>query len=1462
MDFPGVARCQLAAIGARLGGCAARRQCFCRGRDARWRHRHHSHDWRQWAHHRRHCQSGWWCFGVSTNTYREFNVPRAGVDLDNSAASARTILNQVTSTNPSVLEGPLAVLGPRANVVIANPNGVSVNGMTVQGVGNLALTTGQVTFNDFKTANGQLQRNLILNTGQGAIDIGADGLSGTLLNLELVAKQIRIGGKVENLYGDPHARVRAVAGTSRAEIDTSVSPTDNLTPWITYAAPAVSAGQGVALDITAAGSLVAGRIELMVTDQGAGVRHAGAALATAGDFVVSGTGDLQLVSGKIGAKQDVLIGSGGLTGTGDLSAGRYLQVSADRVDLTGSTLAAGTATAGDLVIGAQGQAHAQPVRLADTTLAASRGIGLLDAGAGIALTGVRANAGGNLLIETPTLTTAAGASRTSLTAAGTVTVVAGETTLAGTDVDGVSGTTTRATNLSMQDTRLQSSGGSVAMVATGRHAQSAGNTTITATGGNANIQGALTSDGDTTITAGQDATVAGALASGGNTAMRATSGSATVSGALFGIGDVSVTAGQNATLGGSVTTGGNLGATAGQTLSVGGLDWVGGNATLRGHDIAMGSAPGASNIVNGTLDASAARNLTLTGDTQAGNATLHGAAVGNQGATVALRQMTVNGGTVTNTGMLVGDQVNVTATDLVNRGILGGQSATLNVANSLDNAQGLLVGAQRLDVTTAALASNPGGTIFAGDLSGRNPYTGDLSMTVTGVDGSFNNAGGQLLASNNLTLNTPNQTFDPSGAATGTLNANGTLTLAAQAIRNTGTWDVPGANVVLQASNGITNTGTIQKAGDLTLATGGALENSGQIVGGSNLSLSAGTLTNTGTIHANGDLSMAGNVVNPGSAEALGNVAITGGDYDNRGGTTQAGGDLKFDLAGTLNNTGSTIGALGNLRIAAGTVINDRTAPVDAGSTTGKVINNDLLNSLVIGSHATADQTCPGDAGCSGNMKGPPANLTIGELVRNADGTIPLIPGPVQVSSGDLNGSMQWVPMWHIGLDPANNPLPPGEVDMRVALPTVDRTVVKQADGVAGQIVSGGNLDITAASLSNQGGVISATRDVTLSVNSLNNGRSASLLDGVTDAVNEADMNAFLTQLQTIGSADWRNAPPGSRSLMVGALTKEICQGVDNCYIPVATDVPLLVGMTASGAAVTAPVQNSTTERLGKSGQITAGGNLALNGTGDLTNAGDLTALGNIKITTPGTFTNQGAYTSQITTTPGCVAGAPDCPDDSNARVQTLAWHQAPSTVAAGGTLTVQAANIENLNATLAAQGDVSLAATSSVTNRAGAIQSLTGDVSITAPTLVNQTLDPVTLYKSYGGQNPSYAGGCNPGGTNGNSQCAAREDTAAGPAAVISGARDVRLSGTTLTNKGSLITGGRDVTVEMTGAIDNRSISLNADWFGRWQEERGGGDRWHDTGGRTTLGSLESGIQAGNTLSVKAGGQILNTGM
>lgn len=1469
--------------------------------------------------------------GISVGQYRSFVVDPIGLILNNSttgggtflggqvpansslanSGAANVIINQVTTSAPAQLNGPVEVFGQSAAVIVAAPGGVYTNGASFTNTTQVTLTTGVPQFLDAKGAptsfDAATAAAFLVNGGRIQIanpspgNPNGVGIEGTVGGINLIGESIGVDAA---LYaGD---RLNLVAGR---QLVTPNGGGFNVTPTTTNnASTNTTATNGLAIDATAFGAMTAGQISILSTAAGVGVRAVGNMAASskdltidsAGNLTVGGhyaKGDVALTSGgsattgngqaegsySLRATQDATLGGtttanqavsvtagGSINGTGGVSAQQAATLAAGgSVDINGSVSgsqvaisAAGNDGKGDIHVGGN---LSSPGTIAlsaarDTTIdgsAVSAGDLNLSTQRNLTINGAAGSTGGNV-----SLTGVTG----SVTTTGDVSSPGSLTVTAGTDANlGGKVAAMGPVNVTAQTGSITTSGqvGSnsdltltaAQNVTVGGQAQSAGNTTITATGGSAAINGALTANGDAAISAAQDATIAGSLASGGNTSIAATNGSATVNGSLLSMGNASVSAAQNATLSGSVLTVGDLAATAGQTLSVGALPYVGGNATLRGKDVSVGSAASQDNQVGGTLDAAATNSLTLTGNTQATNATLAGQTVSNAGTTVATQALTVNGGNVTNasSGALVGNTVNVNATDLANRGTLGGQTVTVNAAGTLDNANGLIVGVQNLNVTAGALTSNAVGSLFAGDLSGLNPTVGDLTLTVTGGAGSFNNGSGKIQANNNLTVNTPNQAFDPSAATTGTLGAGNTLTLSAQSINNSGTWNVPGGNAVLNGAQGISNTGTIQKAGDLTLSTGGTLANSGQIVGTGNVTLSGGTLTNTGTVHANGDLGLAGNTTNSGTVESLGNIAITGGDYDNRGGTTQAGKNLAVDISGTLNNTASVIGAQGDVHIAAQQVINDRGAPVNTGAggtVTGQVINDALVNSTVIGSIAS--------------NTGAFANVTLGDLFRNADGTIPLMLGNVQVAAPD--GSSQWVLMWHIGQDPAWYPViansPMWHQNVSLSGLTVDRTVVQQTEGTAGQIISGGKLDITAASLSNKGGVISAVRDATLNVGTLDNGHSASLLDGVTDTVNAGGLSAFLAQLQTIGGTSMGGIVTPGNTMMWGNLIIPDCQGDSGCPLPTPTDTPLIVGKAADGTAVTGATQSSVTERVGKAGQILAGGNLVVNGTGNLTNAGDLAAAGNVTITTPGTFTNQGFYDAKVTSTPGCMPGSTTCAI-TNAHHDDLAWQQTNNTVAAGQGLTINAANVQNLNGTLAAQGNVNITATSGVTNQSGTIQSVNGDVAITAPTLVNKAMDPVTLHKDYGDLNPPYAGGCNGGGSYKGSNCSANETVAAGPAGVIQGAQNVTLSGSTLANNGGLISGGNNVTVNMTGGVDNTSLAQNANWAGTWVEQTGmfSSDKTHSTGGTAVLGSQESLIRAGNVLSVTSGGQVVNTG-
>ncbi|KVU12424.1 filamentous hemagglutinin [Burkholderia ubonensis] len=243
--------------------------------------------------------------GVSSNSYSSFNVTAAGATLNNTGINARTIVNQVTSTNPSLIQGQIDVAGPRANVVLANPNGITVNGGSFVNTGHVALSTGNVSFNDVQIAPGVIQRNVVLDTATGTIVVGPGGLASALIGLDLIAKTIRIDGPVNNTFTSPTAGVRLLAGSSRVELNTGLSPSDNANDWLTRSATMnPDTASSYAIDITAAGSLTSGRVQLIVTDRGPGVRSAGPLNASLGDFLLTSNGNVELSNTKIDVAQD------------------------------------------------------------------------------------------------------------------------------------------------------------------------------------------------------------------------------------------------------------------------------------------------------------------------------------------------------------------------------------------------------------------------------------------------------------------------------------------------------------------------------------------------------------------------------------------------------------------------------------------------------------------------------------------------------------------------------------------------------------------------------------------------------------------------------------------------------------------------------------------------------------------------------------------------------------------------------------------------------------------------------------------------------------------------------------------------------------------------------------------------------------------------------------------------------
>jgi filamentous hemagglutinin family protein len=240
---------------------------------------------------------------ISHNTYSAFSVPETGVNLDNATVGARTIINEVTSTAVTRIDGALTVIGPKADVIVANPNGIAVNGGRFQNTGNVALTTGAVGYD----AN----NNVFTTTRVGQITIGSGGLSGTMEELGLISKTLRIGGPIRFDLPDTASHANIVTGDSTVGFDSArggfgVDGTGQL-PWALATDRGTDAIDAVVVDITVGGSLSAGRISVTVTDQGAGARFAGDQLASAGGFRLTSSGRLEIVESRVSAKESINI---------------------------------------------------------------------------------------------------------------------------------------------------------------------------------------------------------------------------------------------------------------------------------------------------------------------------------------------------------------------------------------------------------------------------------------------------------------------------------------------------------------------------------------------------------------------------------------------------------------------------------------------------------------------------------------------------------------------------------------------------------------------------------------------------------------------------------------------------------------------------------------------------------------------------------------------------------------------------------------------------------------------------------------------------------------------------------------------------------------------------------------------------------------------------------------------------
>jgi len=247
--------------------------------------------------------------GMSHNAFTNYNVDPHGLVLNNGDMSeafrqsqlagqvagnsnlapgnqASIILNEVTGNSRTYLNGFTEVLGGKADIIIANPFGITSSGGGFINTDQASLVTGTPdmtggTLNGFNVRGGD-----ILITGTG-INASAQQV------LDLVSRKIAVDGQINaqtlNMVAGTNHWNHATGATSAIASDGTPAPT-----W--------------AIDSSALGGMYANRINMQATEAGVGVRIKGEAAATADDFVITSSGKIELGS-KLSAQQDLTLTS-------------------------------------------------------------------------------------------------------------------------------------------------------------------------------------------------------------------------------------------------------------------------------------------------------------------------------------------------------------------------------------------------------------------------------------------------------------------------------------------------------------------------------------------------------------------------------------------------------------------------------------------------------------------------------------------------------------------------------------------------------------------------------------------------------------------------------------------------------------------------------------------------------------------------------------------------------------------------------------------------------------------------------------------------------------------------------------------------------------------------------------------------------------------------------------------------
>ncbi|WP_423934986.1 hemagglutinin repeat-containing protein [Comamonas sp. 23] len=927
--------------------------------------------------------------GLSLNQYQRFDVPEAGVVLNNSqiggrpllggtaganpnlaGGTANTIVNEVTvQGSPSQINGTVEVFGNPAAVIIANPSGISCNGCGVVNTPRLSFSTGSITLQDVNGAssNFDLASGIGYNVQGGQISIDGRGVEGTVGQIDLVGELLRINGPLRAHYLNP--------GISSINLTAGKSPnaaTQTADANALIAGTAAVPGTTVAIDASALGAMTAGRITVVSTDAGMGVNLRGPLLAYQEDVDIRSAGRVN--TGDVAASRNIRINADGfVVAGGNVAANEQLQVSGnDGVLLTGpargnqqialSSSQGSVSTQGPLVTaGDLNVQAAQAVRLESRTGASQivgntqlRGNTVSVAGAfqgggdvsiqardGASIAG-DATIGGNLQMQTGGDAALFGRVQVNRDAQVTASNVrsSGELTvgqnlqLSGAQSVDLQGNTTVGQ-------RLQVDGGEVTLGGD----IDAGQTDVTAQQLNlGGSDGNLNARGDLNLNVSQSFHNTGQVNVSGSFGLN-TGGDARFDGAVTTGSGFGVNAGGDIAINNTVNSGGSINLNAGNNLQVGDTLTAGGGIN--------GSA-GGNIALNGQANSAGSQNWRAQGDfsatqglqgnnvsIQGHNVNVAGPVLGQGAVNIAATDQLQLGSEVRANGnvALSSSQGSIRAQDVFSNGSVSLQSQTHTEVQNVQAGGDIAITATAGPVTAEALLAGRDLSVNAQDrirVAGELGAGRNAAVTSSQADVQLANAS----AGGNLSLHAA-QSLQVAGGA----SAGGNATLTSQNAGVSAQSLLANGDINTQAAGDIAIAGEVASGGHARLAsTGGKVDVGGAVYGaqgatvqGSSVTLGQGlqsggaaTITaSTGDITSGAGIASVGDLSlqSAGATQVAGSVQSAGQVALQSGGDTRINGDLIAE-----QGLQAQVGRNGGGSLVANTVASGGNASLAAGS--------------------------------------------------------------------------------------------------------------------------------------------------------------------------------------------------------------------------------------------------------------------------------------------------------------------------------------------------------------------------------------------------------------------------------------------------------------------------------------------------------------------------------------------------